>query len=208
MASKSRGKALRDRMNSGLRKVPSFPVYLIGAGWVAWLFYLGMTGGLGAEPINALERELGLTALQFVIAGLSVTPLRKHAGLNLLKFRRAIGVTAFSLVLVHLMVWLLLDVQTLDRIWADILKRPYITIGMIGFVGMLPLAITSNNLSIRKLGPLWRKLHKLTYAVAILGGVHFVMVAKGFQIEPLLYLAIIAGLLALRVKAPMSSKRA
>lgn len=187
-------------LNTMLRRVPANTVYVIGLVWVVWLFYLGMTGGLGAEPINALERRLGLTALQLVIAGLAVTPLRRLLGLNLMKFRRAIGVTAFFVVLVHLLVWLLLDVQQLDRIWADILKRPYITIGMIGFVGMLPLAITSNNLSVRKLGPLWRQLHKLTYAIAILGGVHFVMLAKGFQIEPLAYLAVIAILLMLRLR--------
>lgn len=187
-------------LNTMLRRVPANTVYVIGLAWVVWLFYLGMTGGLGAEPINALERRLGLTALQLVIAGLAVTPLRRLLGLNLMKFRRAIGVTAFFVVLVHLLVWLLLDVQQLDRIWADILKRPYITIGMIGFVGMLPLAITSNNLSVRKLGPLWRQLHKLTYAIAILGGVHFVMLAKGFQIEPLAYLAVIAILLMLRLR--------
>lgn len=198
-----------DQLNLILRNVPAFLIYLLGLGWVVWLFYLGMTGGLGAEPINALERELGLLALQFVIAGLAVTPLRRHAGINILKFRRAIGVTAFFIVLTHLLVWLFLDVQALELIWADILKRPYITIGMIGFVAMVPLAVTSNNLSVRKLGPLWRKLHKLTYGVAILGGVHFVMVAKGFQIEPLVYLGAILLLLLARLKGikPLASLR-
>ncbi len=187
-------------LNTMLRRVPAYPIYVLGLAWVVWLFYLGMTGGLGAEPINALERRLGLTALQLVIAGLTITPLRRLVGLNLMKFRRAIGVTAFFVVLVHLLVWLLLDIQQLDRIWADILKRPYITIGMIGFVGMLPLAVTSNNYAVRKLGPLWRQLHRLTYAVAALGGVHFVMLAKGFQFEPLTYLAVIAILLMLRLR--------
>ena len=199
---------LSQTLNSALRRVPAYPIYLIGVAWVAWLFYLGVTGGLGAEPINALERRIGLTALQVVVLGLAVTPLRKFTGVSLLKFRRAIGVTAFFMVLAHLLVWLFLDVQALDRIWADILKRPYITIGMVGFVLMLPLAVTSNNLSVRRLGPLWRKLHKLTYAVAILGGVHFVMVAKGFQIEPLVYLALIAGLLLLRLRIAPRARRA
>lgn len=195
-------------INNGLRRIPTWPVYVGAAGYVVWLFYLGMTGGLGAEPINALERRLGLTALQLVVAGLAVTPLRRYLGINLLKFRRAIGVAAFFLVLSHLLVWLVLDVQALDRIWADIVKRPYITVGMLAFVGMLPLAVTSNNLSIRKLGPSWRKLHKLTYAVAILGGLHFVMLAKGFQLEPLIYLVLIAGLLMTRLRILPNMRRA
>jgi sulfoxide reductase heme-binding subunit YedZ len=187
-------------LNSVLRRIPAPSIYISGVFWVAYLFYLGMTGGLGAEPINALERRIGLNALQLVLLGLAVTPLRRHAGVNLLKFRRAIGVTAFFMVVAHLSVWLFLDVGQLDRMWADIVKRPYITIGMVGFVLMLPLAVTSNNYAVRKMGPTWRRLHRLTYAVAILGGVHFVMLAKGFQIEPVLYLAGIVGLLSLRVR--------
>jgi methionine sulfoxide reductase heme-binding subunit len=118
---------------------------------------------------------------------------------NLIRFRRAIGVLAFTYVALHLLVWLVLDVQALERIWADIVKRPYITVGMIGFVAMIPLALTSNNWSVRRLGPTWRQLHKLTYLVVLLGAVHFVMLRKGLQIEPLLYLGAIVLLLALRL---------
>lgn len=189
-----------DQINKNIRKLPSWLIYAATVGYASWLFYLGLTGGLGVEPINALEREYGITALQLVVLGLAVTPLRRHFGLNLLKHRRAIGVSAFFLVSIHLMVWLFLDVQSLSAIWADIVKRPYITIGMIAFVMMLPLGITSNNWSVRKLGPMWRSLHKLTYAVAILGAVHYVMVAKGFQIEPLIYLGLTALLLVSRWK--------
>ena len=191
---------MRDQLNATLRRIPSWTIYIAATLYVVWRFYLGMTGGLGPEPINAIERELGLTALQVVTLGLAVTPLRKHLGVNLMKHRRAIGVSAFFLVLVHLLVWLLLDVQSLERIWADILKRPYITIGMLAFVLMLPLGVTSNNWSVRKLGRIWRTIHKLTYGVAILGAIHYVMVVKGFQIEPLVYLGVIGGLLMLRIK--------
>ena len=199
---------MRDKVNNTIRKIPSWTIYVASFLYVVWLFYLGMTGGLGPEPINALERELGITALQVVIIGLAVTPFRRHFTINLMKHRRAIGVSAFFIVTTHLLVWLLLDLQSLERIWADILKRPYITIGMIGFVLMLPLGLTSNNWSVRKLGMMWRSLHKLTYAVAVLGGVHFVMVAKGFQLEPLIYLGIIAGLLLMRMKQFPSFKLA
>jgi len=199
---------VRDKINNTIRKIPPWTIYVASFLYVVWLFYLGMTGGLGPEPINALERELGITALQVVIIGLAVTPLRRQFKINLMKHRRAIGVSAFFIVTTHLLVWLLLDLQSLERIWADILKRPYITIGMIGFVLMLPLGLTSNNWSVRKLGPMWRSLHKLTYLVAVLGGVHFVMVAKGFQLEPLIYLGIIAGLLLMRMKRFPSLKLA
>lgn len=95
--------------------------------------------------------------------------------------------------------WALLDVQGLSRIWADILKRPYITIGMAGFLCLVPLAATSNNWSLRKLGARWRKLHRLTYVAALLAALHFLWLAKGFQLEPLVYAGLVAGLLIYRL---------
>ncbi len=191
------------RLNDLLRRVPVWAVYLLGALPAPWLFYQGITGGLGVEPIEALEHEFGELALQLLILGLAISPLRRFAGINLMKFRRAIGVLTFLYVAAHLLVWLVLDVQIPSQIWADIVKRPYITVGMAAFVLMLPLAITSNNWSVRRLGPRWRKLHRLVYPAAILGALHYVMLAKGFQIEPLVYLAIILGLLVVRL--PVSS---
>ncbi|HHS88864.1 MAG TPA: protein-methionine-sulfoxide reductase heme-binding subunit MsrQ [Rhodobacteraceae bacterium] len=186
-------------INGQLRRVPTWLVYIAGVFPVVWFFYLGFTGGLGPEPIKALEQELGRLSLQVLIAVLAVTPLRKYTGISLLNFRRALGLLVFFYVVVHLSVWLFLDVQIWSQIWADIVKRPYITIGMAGLLLMVPLAITSNNLSMRKLGAAtWRKLHKLTYVVAVLGAVHFVILRKGWQVEPLIYLTIIALLLATR----------
>ncbi|MEL6841247.1 MAG: protein-methionine-sulfoxide reductase heme-binding subunit MsrQ [Pseudomonadota bacterium] len=188
-------------INGALRKVPAWTIYIVCAVWTGWMFYLALTGGLGVEPINALEREYGELALQLLVLGLLVTPLRKWTGLNLMKFRRAIGVSAFFLVLAHFSVWAILDVQTLERVWTEIVKRPYVTVGMVGFVLMIPLALTSNNLSVRKLGAAsWRKLHKLTYPIAVLGAVHYLWLARGFQWEPIIYLGIILGLLAARMK--------
>lgn len=188
-----------DRISHFARRVPTWAVYIVCLIPVPILFYMGQTGGLGREPIRALAQELGGFALQFLVIGLCITPLRRFTGLNLIKFRRTMGVLAFTYVVLHLLVWAILDVQSLDRVWADIVKRPFITIGMTAFVLMTPLALTSNNRSIRALGPVWRKLHLLTYPIAILAGVHFIWVRKGFQLEPLVYLAIILGLLALRV---------
>ncbi len=186
-------------INGALRMVPAWTIYIVCAAWTVWLFYLALTGGLGVEPINALEREYGELGLILLVIGLTVTPLRKWTGVNLLKFRRAIGVSAFFLILAHFLVWAILDVQTWERVWTEIVKRPYVTIGMAGFVLMIPLALTSNNLSVRKLGATtWRKLHILTYPVAILGAVHYLWLVKGFQIEPIIYLIVILGLIATR----------
>lgn len=194
---------MRDRLNSLLRRVPVWVVYVAGMLPAPILLYMGAVGALGVEPIKALEHELGELALKFLVAGLAVTPLRRFAGINLLKFRRAIGLIAFYYVSCHLLVWLVLDVQLPSQIWADIVKRPYITVGMAAFVLLTPLAVTSNNLSLRRMGPVaWRRLHKLVYPAVILGAVHYVMLVKGFQIEPLIYLAIILGLLLARLPKP------
>lgn len=190
---------IANSINSALRKAPAWLVYVAGAVWAAWLFYLGLTGGLGPEPINALERAYGEVALKLLVLGLMVTPLRKWAGVNLMKFRRAIGVTAFFFVLAHFLVWAVLDVQSLSRVWQEIVKRPYVTVGMLAFAMLTPLAITSNNAAVRRLGAAgWRKLHLLTYPAALLGGIHYLWLVKGFQIEPIIYLVIILGLLASR----------
>ncbi len=191
---------VRDRINHLARLIPTWAIYLVCLLPVPWLLYQAQTGGLGREPIKALEHELGEFALQLLVVGLAITPLRRFFGLNFLKFRRAIGLLAFIYVCLHLLVWLVLDVGIWAQIWADIVKRPYITVGMLAFVLMIPLALTSNGLSVRKLGGAWHKLHKLTYLIAFLGALHFVWLAKGFQIEPLAYFAIISLLLALRIK--------
>lgn len=193
-------------LNSILRKIPTWGLYLIGALYPLMLLYAGVTGGLGVDPVKALEHALGERALQLLVLGLAVTPLRRFVGLNLMKFRRAIGVLTFCYVTLHLLVWLVLDVQIVSQILADIAKRPYITIGMAGFVLMLPLALTSNNRSVKRLGRKWKRLHLLTYPAAALGGLHYVMLVKGFQLEPLIYLAAILMLLATRL--PMIPKRA
>ena len=197
-----------DRINGAARRVPVGALWLIGLLPAAWFLYLGLTGGLGAEPIKALEQELGAVALQLLIAGLAITPLRQHLRINLLRFRRAIGLLAFTYVAMHLAVWLLLDVQDAARIWEDIVKRPFVTVGFGAFVLLIPLALTSNDLSLRRLGPRWRRLHRLVYPAVVLGAVHFIWLSKGFQIEPLIYLGVILGLLALRLRLPRGARRA
>ena len=188
-----------DLFNKSVRRVPAWLLYVVAPLVPAWLLYLGFTGGLGVDPIKELEHRLGELGLQVLIFTLAITPLRKHLGINLLKFRRALGLIGFFYVFLHLLVWLVLDVRILSQILDDIIKRPYITIGMIGFVLMIPLATTSNNFSVRRLGTKWRKLHKLAYAATVLGGIHYVMVVKGWQVEPLIYVGVTLALLIMRL---------
>lgn len=188
-------------INGALRKVPAWTIYIAGAVYAVWQFWLALNqiGPYLVEPINVLERAYGEVGLKLMVLGLMVTPLRKWAGLNLIKFRRAIGVTAFFFVLAHFLVFAILDVQSLSRVWAEIVKRPYVTVGMVAFLLMIPLAVTSNNLSVRRMGAAaWNKLHKLTYPAAILGAVHYLWLVRGFELEPIIYLVVTLGLVAAR----------
>ncbi|OIQ27303.1 MAG: sulfoxide reductase heme-binding subunit YedZ [Alphaproteobacteria bacterium MedPE-SWcel] len=196
------------RLNDLLRRVPSWCVYLCGLAPAVWLFWLALNGELGPDPVKALEHRYGEFALQFCIASLAVTPLRRYLGLNLLKHRRALGLLCFAYAGIHLLVWLILDVQSPAQILADLAKRPYVTVGMAAFVLLIPLAATSNQASIRALGPIWRRLHRLSYPAALLAALHYVLLAKGFQLEPLLYLSGIAVLLLTRIRLPQFRRRA
>lgn len=197
---------IRDQINATARRVPTWAVYILCLLPAPYFFYLAVTGNLGPDPVKPLEHKYGELALQLLIAGLCITPLRQHLGINLIRFRRALGLMAFAYVTFHLLVWAVLDVQALGRVVEDIIKRPYITIGMAGFALLLPLALTSNNYAVRKLGVKWRKLHKLTYLAVFLGGVHYIWLVKGIQLEPLIYMAVILGLLALRLRGRKPSR--
>ena len=129
-----------------------------------------------------------------------MTPLRIWAGINLIKFRRAIGLLAFFYILAHFLVFAVLDVQTLGRVVTEVIKRPYVTVGFLGFLSLIPLAVTSNNWSIRRMGPLrWRRLHKLAYPAAIMGALHYIWLVKGWPLEPFLYMGAVIALLVLRL---------
>ena len=198
-----RGAATPDaakRLSSALQRVPVWLVYAAGFVPAVAYFALGVMDELGADPMKVLERELGEWALIFLIAGLCVTPLRQLLGLSLLRYRRALGLLGFWYVTLHLVTYMVLD-QGLD--WAasgaDIVKRPYITIGMASFVLLVPLALTSNNASIRRMGQAWSRLHRLVYLAAAGGAVHYVLLVKAWPLEPLVYAAIVAGLLGYRL---------
>ena len=190
-------------MRQGLRPL----LYVLGLTPAAWTFYLGFTDQLGADPVKVLERTLGLWALRFLIIGLAITPLRRLGGPNLVIYRRAIGLLAFYNAALHLTAYVYLD-QAPDwqAVWEDILKRPYITIGMLALTVLVPLAATSNGYAVRWLGARWRTLHKLVYLACAAAVLHFVMLVKSWSPELLLYVVLIAALLAWRVWDHFDSK--
>ncbi len=176
-------------------------IYLIGMLPAVFTFYLGIVDQLGADPQKTLERTLGLWALRFLIATLAITPLRRLGLANLVRYRRAVGLLAFYYAALHLTVYAVLD-QGLDpgAIWADIVKRPYITVGMLAFTILVPLAATSNSPMIRRLGGgAWQRLHRLVYVAAGAAVLHFIMLEKSWSAELVLYAALIAALLGFRL---------
>jgi sulfoxide reductase heme-binding subunit YedZ len=176
--------------------------------WMLWGVFAALgkvpPGGmdLGADPINRLLHACGLTSLRLLLITLAVTPLRKLTHWNnLVRLRRMLGLFAFFYVLAHFTVYAWLDLELDFRhIGADIAKRPYITIGMLALLLLIPLAVTSTNRMMRRLGRRWTQLHKLVYVIAALGLWHFWWQVKKDIREPLLYVAIFAVLMAFRIK--------
>lgn len=199
------------RVNDALRRLPVWAVWLGGALPAALLLWDIVTGGLGVDPVQEVEHRLGRTALYFLVAGLAVTPLLRLTGISLMRFRRALGVICFAYLGLHVLTWVVLDMALLwGQMGRDIIKRPYLLFGMGAFLLLLPLAITSNNLSIRKLGgQAWRRLHKLVYPAAILGALHWLWTIRVNEITPIFWVATILILLGLRlvIRRPMSWTR-
>ncbi len=183
-------------------------VYAVGLVPAAWSFYLGATGGLGADPVKSFELLLGLWTLRFLILTLAVSPLRELGGWSFLRYRRALGLLTFYYAAMHFTVYAVLD-QTLmlDAIIADVLKRPFSMFGMAGLVLLVPLAVTSNAASIRTLGPNWIKLHRLVYIIAALGAVHFALSTKVLSLEQYIYIGLILLLILYRAVRPILRER-
>ena len=155
---------------------------------------------LGADPTKKLEHVLGKTALNLLLLTLLVTPVRHIANLpHLPRFRRMLGLFAFFYATLHFIVYLSLDLEfNWHTVWSDIAKRPYITLGFTALVLMIPLAVTSTNRMMRRLGRRWQKLHRLVYPIAILGVWHYYWLVKRDVRLPLLYAGILAVLLGYR----------
>jgi sulfoxide reductase heme-binding subunit YedZ len=171
------------------------PLYLL-----CWDFF---NNQLGANPVEEITHETGQWALRFLLITLVISPLRRIFGWNsLIHLRRGLGLASFTCVLVHFCIYFILD-QWFDvtAIIEDVIDRPYITVGFLGFLLMIPLAATSNNYMQRILQHKWVLLHRLTYVIAILGVLHFWWLVKADLREPIIYAAILTVLFGYRIYA-------
>ncbi|MBI2236430.1 MAG: sulfoxide reductase heme-binding subunit YedZ [Magnetospirillum sp.] len=176
---------------------------------LAWLVWKALFSTLGVNPIETVNRTLGDWALRFLLLSLAVTPLRKLSGwAQVARFRRMIGLFAFFYACLHVSSYVGLD-HFFDwrALGKDIVKRTYITVGMAALVLLVPLAATSTDAMVRRLGGRrWRILHRSVYAVGVLGVVHYWMMVKADIREPMLYAAILAVLLGYRVAVALNRR--
>jgi len=194
-----------------IRWVAKPAVWLLALMPLAWLVWRAVNQDLGPNPAEAMNRFLGDWALRFLLIALAVTPVRLITGnTTVVRFRRLLGLFAFFYVALHLSSYVAVD-QFFDwaAIWKDIVKRTYITLGMAGFVILLALAATSTKGMIKRLGGRnWNRLHKGVYVAGVLGVIHFIMMRKGFQLEPLIYAGILGILLLSRLLPARKRARA
>src|SRR5262252_9201072 len=198
---------MRALLTSKWTKVAVFFVCLIPLGGLIWR---GFHNSLGANPVENIQLTTGRWTLRFLVFTLSITPFRKLLNLpDLIRFRRMLGLFAFSYVCIHFLTYLVLD-QSLDlsAIWKDVAKRPFITVGFLGFLLLLPLAITSTAGWIRRLGgKRWQMLHRAIYVAAVLGVVHYYWLVKSDIRKPAFYGVVVGILLAWRIWSWTAKKK-
>lgn len=181
------------------------------AAWALALIPLGLLGqrfvqvDLTANPIEFIEHYLGIWSLRLLLVTLAMTPLRQLTGwAEPVKLRRTLGLWAYAYLCLHFAVYIVFDLNILQpahaavQLGEDLVKRTYITLGFVGWLLLLPLAVTSTDGWQRRLKRNWKKLHRLVYPATLLGALHFVWLVKKDVSEPLLYLAVLIALLALR----------
>lgn len=163
--------------------------------------YRWASGDLGANPIATAMNQLGLLALLLLLASLACTPLKILLGIKWpMRLRKTLGLVAFFTVLLHLLLYLVLDQQlAMPVIVEDVTQRPFIMVGFVAFVSLIPLAVTSTNRALKRLGPKrWKRLHRLAYAAGVLGVLHYLLRVKRDLNEPIIYGAVLAFLLSVR----------
>ena len=176
-------------------------VLLLGLMPFCLLVWDSVTGGLSVNPVEDITHRTGDWALRFILVALAVTPVRWISGWNpIIRYRRMVGLLAFFYASLHFSTYIVFDhFFDVSSIFEDVAERKYVTAGFVGFVLMLPLAITSTQGWIRRLGKRWSLLHRFIYVVAIAGVVHFLWLVKLENSEPLVYAAVLAVLLGSRL---------
>jgi sulfoxide reductase heme-binding subunit YedZ len=192
---RKRPSKLRDNLVYGL-------VWLACLAPLVWLAWKGFNGDLGANPIEKLIRQLGVWGLRLLLVGLAITPAaRIFKQPRLVRFRRTVGLFAFSYIVLHLCSYIGVDLFfDFDQLWKDLLKRPFITLGMGAFVLLIPLAVTSTNGWIIRMGrAAWQRLHWLIYLIVPLGVAHYYLLVKADHRPPVVYAAVFGVLMGWRV---------
>jgi sulfoxide reductase heme-binding subunit YedZ len=193
-----------------MRKALKPLVFTISLTPAAYLIFLGFTNDLGVNPAETLQLETGVWSLRFLVATLAITPFRRLTGWNrAIQYRRMLGLFAFFYAFLHFLTYLVLDKYfALDEMMADVFKRPFITMGFLAFVLMIPLALTSTKGWIRRLGRRWQVLHRLIYVSGIAAAVHYVWKGKVLLGPSVYYAAAIGLLLAFRLVWQLRSAKA
>ena len=194
-----------------IRRVLKPVVFLLCLTPAAWLLYNAFLGDLGANPLETITNETGIWTLRLLVATIAITPIRWLTKWNpIINFRRMIGLFAFFYATVHFCIYFLFDRSLqFDGLWEDVALRPYITVGFTAFALMIPLALTSTKGWIRRLGgQRWNLLHRLVYASAMLGVLHYLWKVKLDVTNPLIYAAIVGVLLGWRVIKAFNKREA
>jgi len=184
-----------------MRAASKIAVFCLCLAPAAILVYNAVSGGLGANPIEAITFFTGDWTLYFLLITLGVTPLRRLTGwTGVMRYRRMLGLFAFFYACLHFLTYLVLD-QFFDwhTMAGDVMKRPYITVGFSAFLLLIPLAVTSTARMKQKLGPRWRRLHRLVYVIGGLGILHYLWLVKADIRPPIIFGAIFIALLVLRL---------
>lgn len=194
----------RDRIAA--LKPLAFVLCLLPLAHLAWD---AMHGTLGTDPVAQLEHRTGDWALRLLLATLAVTPLRRLSGWHkAIRFRRMLGLFAFFYVSMHLAIYLVIDLGGFwSQLLGEIVKRPYIMVGFAAWLLLIPLALTSTQVAMRRLGRNWQRLHRLVYPIALLGVLHYFWLVKADHREPALYLAIWTVLMFVRLPLPARALR-
>ena len=188
---------ISDWLRSSIAKPLVFVLCLVPFLALVWnTFY----GDLGANPVETITFETGDWALRFLLITLAISPLRQWFGMAvLMRFRRMLGLYVFFYAFCHFLVWLVADHSfNIADMFEDIIERPYITLGFSAFVLLIPLAITSNQAMVRRLGRRWKKLHQLTYLVTVLAILHYIWLVKADYLDAGIYAVIGISLLLQR----------
>ena len=176
---------------------------------LAWMIWDGFNAGLGANPIEEITHRTGDWALRLLLITLAITPARKLFNLTqLIRLRRMLGLYAFFYAVLHFLTYIVFDhFFDMAEIAQDVIKHPYITVGFGAFVLLIPLAVTSTNKMMKRLGKRWKKLHQLVYLIGTLGVLHYLWLVKADVREPLIYGIVLIALLVLRLPRKKIQKK-